>query len=454
MKNERNFFNVIVVGGGPAGSTCARDAALLGKSTCLIEMGNPIDKRICPAKQLGIPCVGCKNCSIMSGFGGAGAFSDGKFTMPQKPGDYHIGGDLPFFIGYPETNTLIRDRFITHLVMGAPNNLITEPNKAFIKELDAKLADAGLFRPHADVNHIGTSAIQRLYKKYQDELIDLGVEVLFNTKVVDLCVEGTTVKGVVLADGSKLFADNIVIASGRSGAAWFEKIVEKYDFPRKPALADFGFRIELPSTIMHEINTNLYEAKIMRRFNDMMIRMFCTNPNGAVVTEQTDGIIYVNGHSDDYPLSDKTNFAVLVTTPRFSQADVRAMGEKFNDFGKPVVQRWVDLVDNIPSNRKHIDACNPTLITGTPANMRVLFPKREFKAIEDYMNALNSVIPGLTGPETICYGLEAKFCHPGLDLTEELRVAGWSGIFVIGDAGVTHGLSSAEASGLYAAHLI
>lgn len=447
---RRKKPSVLIIGGGPSGAACAKKAALGGFKVTLIEAGSPIENRFCPANVSGKGCVGCIPCSIMQGFGGAGAFSDGKFTMPQKPGPYHIGGDLPRYIGYNRTNELIMERFNDDLRHGGIDNVIKDVSSSFIQELDEKLLRVGLYRAHADVNHIGTSRVQSIYSCYEKELFNLGVKIFFNTKVKDLIISDKTVLGVITESGEKFFADNVVVATGRSGASWFAEMIKKYHFPKKPAVADFGFRVELPSKYMEDINKNLYEAKIIGSYEDMTVRMFCTNPDGAVVTERTDDTTYVNGHSDTEPLSDNTNFAILVTTPRYTQEMVKKLAKRIcaAGNGQPLVQRYVDILNNVPSTLEDVQKCAPTLTSAKPGNLAKFFPAKELNAIHNYMAALKTVLPGLTDKEILFYGLEAKFCHPGLELTSALQVKGWN-LFVIGDAGVTHGLASAGASGLH-----
>lgn len=444
-------YDIIFVGGGPATIAGAIAAKKKGLNILILEMGTSIGDRRCPAKVLNIPCRGCKVCSIMSGFGGAGAFSDGKYTYSQPLGPYFIGGNLPDYIGFTLTSELIKYIFQDNIDRGAPNNLIKNANKDYLEQLMRSLEEVGLFLSYADVNHIGTTAVQQLYTTYQHDLSD---DILFNTHVKDIILSGDRVDGVVTDSGDKYYAKYVVIATGRSGARWFEEISAAHNFPQKASKADFGLRLEVPTRIMKELNENLYEAKIILKYMDRMVRMFCTNPDGAVVTEQTDGITYVNGHSDNIALSDKTNFAILVTTPDLSQEEVRNLGKVFNSLGNPPVQRYVDFVKGEKSSPISIINLHPTLATATAANMRPFFPKKEFEAFQKYMTALNTVVPGITGPETLCYGLEAKFTNSGPKLTNDLRVEGYKNLFVAGDAGVSHGLASAGASCLYAVLVI
>ena len=447
-KGLKKKSSVLIVGAGPSGVACAKEAALKGFKVTVVEAGLPTSQRICPAKTSGKGCVGCPTCAIMQGFGGAGAFSDGKFTMPQAPGPYHIGGELPRYIGYDRTNELIMNQFYDDLQHGGVDNIIKDVSSTYVQKLDETLHRVGLYRAHADVNHLGTSRVQAIYSSYLEELQDLGVNILFKTRVKDLIISDKTVLGVITDSGEKILADNVVVATGRSGASWFSEMIKKYHFPKKASVADFGFRVEVPSKYMEDLNRNLYEAKIIGAYGDMTVRMFCTNPDGAVVTERTDDIPYVNGHSDIKPLSQNTNFAVLVTTPRYTQEMVKKIAKRIASAGngQPLVQRYVDLLNNVPSTWEDIQHNSPTLASAHPGNLAKFFPKEELNAIHKYMAALKTVLPGLTDNEILVYGLEAKFCHPGLELTPELRVKGWN-LFVIGDAGVTHGLASANASG-------
>ena len=439
--------SVLIVGAGPAGVACAQESLEEGFDVTILDKGYDISERVAPCKENNIGCIKCPICSVMSGFAGAGAFSDGKWTMPQEPGIYHIGGELPSYFGYDLTNELIMKRFNYAIAHGAENKIIPRSDDFFLS-FDQKLKNVGLYRAAADVNHIGTTKVQELFQRYKEELVKNGAEIHLRTKVTDLIISGKRVIGVITDKGDRFFADNVVIATGRSGALWLERIAKQYKFPRRSALADFGFRVEVPSAITHEPDSHCYEWKVIKKREDMMARSFCNNPLGAVVSENTDGVAYVNGHSDDVPLSNHTNFAVLITTPRYSQDDVRKLGAKINKAGKgqPIIQSWTDLMAGKASTNA-IWTLNPTLRTATPGNFNGLFPKDELSCFIDFMTALDEVIPGVAGPQTILYGLEAKFCHPNIVVTKELRLKGWEGIFIIGDASVTHGFSNAEASG-------
>lgn len=455
------MYDVIIVGLGPAGIACARECKLRNpKANILVlEQGCPISKRRCPAQETGGKCINCTVCGVMSGTGGAGANSDGKFTMPQKKGLYHIGGSLPRHIGLDETNQLVFEQHKNNCAKGAPNNIVAKRNNAFVCKLDEQLENVGLYRAEADVNHIGTSAVRELYQAYEDELKELEVEIRFNTSVKDLIMVNHHVSGVVTSKNEELTASHIVLATGRSGSKWIEAMCNEYDITVETEEVDFGFRIEVPTSCMKEINDNLYEAKIIGRYGDVQVRMFCTNPDGQVVTESAEGIKYVNGHSDNKALSENTNFAVLanysLAIPRPSDA-VRNVARLINEMGKgqPVIQRWEDIVNGVATTKEGLrkNSLKPSLKSAYPGDMTGLIPEKALNAIKMYMADLGKVIPGIDGPDTIAYGLEAKFCHSGIELNNELLCN--VGAYIIGDAGCTHGLASAAASGIYVARCI
>ena len=442
---------VIIVGLGPAGFACAYEAIKKGYDVTVFERGNPINKRECPSIKFHTACRKCNVCDVMCGSAGAGAFSDGKMTIyvqEEDPKGHYTGGNLPYFIGYQKTKELMESIYQFDIEHGAPANMVYHPSEGFLEKFDRDLIANGLYREKVGVAHYGTSCLRELYSSYEQLLIKAGVKIVFNTQVKELIKSPTEQKIIGVVTDSDVFytADNIVIASGRSGTDWFKRIIEKYDFPSEEAPADFGFRVEVPNYVMETVNQKTYEAKII----GYDCRMFCTNPFGFVVNEQTGNVIYANGHSDNIEHSDKTNFAVLVTTYRINQQQVRNIGAKINKAGEGqlIVQRYVDLKAGVPSSSRNIQKAAPTLKTAHPGNMRGLFPEIELQKFLRYMDSLANVIPGITGPETLCYGLEAKLCNPGIVLDSNLRIQDWN-VFVIGDAGKTRGLSQSRASGRY-----
>ena len=454
-------YDVLVIGAGPAGIACARELknTYPNAKVCIIEKGHPISKRRCPSQEKKIKCINCNVCAVLSGFGGSGANSDGKFTMPQKPGPYHIGGTLPTYIGLEETNRLIWKQHNNNMAMGAPNNIITKRDDAFIKDFDEKLRKVGLFRADADINHIGTSGVRELYQAYEDELKKLGVEISFDTEVTDILLNSGRIIGVILSNGARIKARNIVLATGRSGSKWMEEMTKKHDIAIEPEEVDFGIRVEVPARVMELVDKNLYEAKIIGEYGNVMVRMFCTNPYGAVVCETADGIKYVNGHADNVRLSENTNFAVLASykvNDKNPSRLVRNIAKLINNEGdgQPIVQRWGDLKMAAATSKLglELNSVTPSLRSATPGNMTTVFPEKALTAIKQYMNDLGKVIQGIDNDDTLAYGLEAKFCHSGLALNNVLECS--IGAYVIGDAGPTHGLASAAASGIHVAHCI
>lgn len=454
-------YDVLVIGAGPAGVACAREVMKKypNAKVAVIEKGHTISKRRCPAQENKIKCINCNICGVLSGFGGAGANSDGKFTMPQKAGPYHIGGTLPNYIGLETTNKLVLEQHNNNMAMGAPNNIVTNRNMEFICDFDEKLEKAGLFRADADVNHIGTSGVRKLYMSYEQELKELGVEIFFQTEVKDIILSERRIVGVILINNERIRAKNIVFATGRSGSKWLEEMTNKYEIQTEPELVDLGVRMEVPSSVMKLVDENLYEAKIIGQYGDVMVRMFCTNPYGAVVFETADGIKYVNGHADNKKLSENTNFAVLATYKvgyKNPSEMVRNIARLVNNQGngQPVVQRWGDLIRGEATTRFNLETnpVEPTLKGACPSDMTAVFPEKALTAIKQYMKDLGKVIPGIDGDDVLAYGLEAKFCHSGLALNNQLQCS--IGAFVPGDAGHTHGLASAAASGIYVARCI
>lgn len=454
-------YDVLIVGLGPAGIACAKDIKERNPNArvVVVDQGLPIKQRRCPAQENKTGCINCTVCSIMSGTGGAGANSDGKFTMPQKSGLYHIGGSLPNYITLEETNKLILEQHQNNCAKGAPNNIISKTNTEFVRDFDSALKKVGLYRADAAVNHIGTTAIRKLYNAYEEELISMSVELLFRTQVVDLIISGNKTVGVILKNGRKIFAKHVVIASGRSGSKWMEEMCKKHHIYLDTEQIDIGFRVEVLTKYMEAVNQNFYEAKIIGKYGDVMVRMFCTNPNGEVVTETAENLKYVNGHSDDKPISMNTNFALLATynlaMDQPSQM-VRALASVINALGnnQPVVQRYEDVLKNRPTTPEALarNTVIPTLRSALPGDMTGVFPEKALSAIKQYVTDLSKVIPGIDNPDTLFYGLEAKFCHSGIHLNNELMCN--IGAYIIGDASITHGLASAAASGIYVARCI
>ena len=305
---------MIIIGAGPSGIFCAYE--LIHKrpemKVLIIEKGRRIENRQCPKRKTKV-CVGCKPCSITTGFAGAGAFSDGKLSLSPD-----VGGNLPDILGYDETVKLIHESDEIYLKFGADTNIYGVDKEKEIREIRRKAINANLKLIECPIRHLGTEEGYKIYARLQKDLLDHGVEILFDTMIEDILIEEEQAKGVVTEKGETYFADEIVSAVGREGADWFSHICKQHGIETEVGTVDIGVRVEVRDEVMDFLNKNLYEAKLVYHtptFDDK-VRTFCTNPSGEVATEYYDGgLAVVNGHA--YKSMDmktnNTNFALLVS---------------------------------------------------------------------------------------------------------------------------------------------
>lgn len=307
-------YDVIIIGAGPSGIFCAYELIENNKdlNILMIEKGRPIEKRNCPKRKTN-KCVGCKPCSITTGFAGAGAFSDGKLSLSPD-----VGGNLPEILGYDRAIELIKESDDIYLKFGADTKVYGIDKEKEIIEIRKKAITANLKLIECPIRHLGTEEGYKIYSKLQDHLLSAGIEIIFNTMVQDIIIEDNTAKGVVLDDGRKFFGDEIVSGIGREGSEWFSNICKKHNIETQVGTVDIGVRVEVRDEIMEFLNKNLYEAKLVYytpTFDDK-VRTFCTNPSGEVATEYyEDGLAVVNGHaykSKEFK-TNNTNFALLVS---------------------------------------------------------------------------------------------------------------------------------------------
>lgn len=451
-------YDVIIIGAGPGGIFSAYE--LMKKSpelkVAVFEAGYSLEKRRCPIDGKKVKsCIKCPTCAIMSGFGGAGAFSDGKYNITND-----FGGTLYEHIGRKEAIDLmyyVDEINVSH--GGEATRMFSTAGTKFKKlcmQNKLKLLDASVRHLGTDINYI---VLENMYNEMKSH-----IDFYFHTPVehVEKLEEGYRIH---YGEDKYEDCEKCIISVGRSGSKWMEKVCQELDIPTKSNRVDIGVRVELPAVIFSDLTDELYESKIVYRtekFEDN-VRTFCMNPNGIVVNENTNGIVTVNGHS--YEGADKqtenTNFALLVAK-HFSEPfkDSNGYGESIARLsnmlgGGVIVQRFGDLVRGRRSNTKRIEEgmVTPTL-AATPGDLSLVLPKRILDGIIEMIYALDKIAPGTANDDTLLYGVEVKFYNMEVDIDENLE-SRYKGLYIIGDgSGVTHSLSHASASGVYVARKI
>ena len=449
-------YDVIIIGAGPGGIFSAYELTRLdpGIRVAVFEAGHALHKRKCPIDGDKVKsCIGCKSCSIMSGFGGAGAFSDGKYNITND-----FGGTLYEYIGKARALELMR--YVDEINMaygGAGTKLYSTAGTRFKKlcmQNDLHLLDASVRHLGTDINYV---VLENLYNYLRDK-----VDFYFDTPVESIMAgEGYT----VATKAGTFTCAKCVISVGRSGSKWMEAACKELEIPTRSNRVDIGVRVELPAEIFSHLTDELYESKIVYRtpkYGDK-VRTFCMNPKGAVVNENTNGIITVNGHSYEDPArqTENTNFALLVAK-HFSEPfkDSNGYGESIARLsnmlgGGVIVQRFGDLIRGQRSTPKRIEESfvTPTL-NATPGDLSLVLPKRILDGIIEMIYALDKVAPGTANDDTLLYGVEVKFYNMEVAVDEHLQTR-YDGLYVIGDgSGITHSLSHASASGVFVAREI
>ena len=459
-----NQFDVIIIGAGPGGIFCANE--LLDKKkdlkVLLLEKGRSIEKRQCP-KRLTNQCVGCKPCSITTGFAGAGAFSDGKLSLSPD-----VGGNLPAILGYDKTQELIRESDNIYLKFGADTKIYGVDKQAEIRETRLKAINANLKLVECPIRHLGTEEGYKIYEKLQHHLEEQGAELIFNTMVEEILVEEGRAVGVRTEKGEIFYGKEIVSAVGREGADWFREKCEEIGIETTPGTVDIGVRVEVRDEVMQFLNENLYEAKLIYHtptFDDK-VRTFCTNPSGEVATEYYEGgLAVVNGHaykSKDFK-TNNTNFAILVsknfTKPFKTPIEYgRHIAQLSNMLcgGKILVQTFGDFKRGRRTTEERLARNNliPTLKDAVPGDLSLVFPHRIMVDIEEMLVALDKITPGIAADETLLYGVEVKFYSNKVIVNQDFETS-ICGLRAIGDgAGVTRGLQQASANGISVARSI
>ncbi len=450
-------YDVIIIGAGPGGIYSAYELVTNRPElkVAVFEAGNVLEKRHCPIDGEKITkCIGCRSCSIMSGFGGAGAFSDGKYNITND-----FGGTLHEYIGKQKALSLMEYVDRINMSHGGEGTKLystagTEIHKICMQN-KLKLLNASVRHLGTDINYI---VLENLYAELKDK-----VDFRFLTPVRSISREEGGYR--VLTDDGEYTCGKCIVSVGRSGSKWMQQICRDLEIPTRSNRVDIGVRVELPAELWANLTDELYESKIVYRtekFEDN-VRTFCMNPYGSVVTENTNGIVTVNGHSFEDPArqTQNTNFALLVSkhfTEPFS--DSNGYGESIARLsnmlgGGVIVQRFGDLIRGRRSTKQRIEEAfvMPTL-KAEPGDLSLVLPKRILDGIIEMIYALDKIAPGTANDDTLLYGVEVKFYNMEVDLDEHLETC-HKGLYIIGDgSGVTHSLSHASASGVYVAREI
>jgi uncharacterized FAD-dependent dehydrogenase len=456
----QNKYDVIIVGGGPAGIFAALELSQsTNLSILLLEKGRDLHLRRCPIIGKNRSCPPCSPCDLVSGWGGAGAFSDGKLTLSPQ-----VGGQLKAYLGTDKAADLIHYVDDIYLKFGAPSEVYGAGTE--VEQLSQKAKKAGLRLIPAPIRHMGTESCREVLRDMHKYLADR-IESQTDTAAVSLIRQNGRIKGIQTDDGQRIESRYLIIAPGREGADWLLKEAGRLGLTLHNNPIDVGVRVEVPMTVLQELTDTLYEIKLefhSPTFGDR-IRTFCMCPAGEVTMETTGGldpVITVNGHSYAHRKTANTNFALLVSatfSPPFREpiAYGKYLARIANIIsGGVIVQRWGELSQGSISTSNSIEegAVKPTLRSATPGDLGYVLPYRFLKGINEMLTAMDKLAPGVASPDTLLYGVEVKFYSSRLELTENLETE-IPNLFAIGDgAGVSRGLIQAAASGVVAAREI
>lgn len=462
-------YDVIIVGAGPAGIFTAYELKKQKPQSkiLLIEAGKQIDKRHCPKDRTNV-CISCKPyCHITSGFSGAGAFSDGKLSL-----SYEVGGDLPNLVGAKTAQEFIDYTDKIYLDFGADTKVEGIDNNDAVKEIRRKAIQGGLKLVDCPIRHLGTEKAQEIYLKIQNHLLEVGVEIKFDTLVKNLIIENNSVTGALLTDAltkkkdEEVFSNKVVVATGRKGADWLKDMCVEHNINHSAGPVDIGVRVELRNEVMESVNNVLYESKLIGHplpFKDK-VRTFCQNPGGFVSQENYDNnLAIVNGHSYKNLKSDNTNLAIL-SSHNFAEPfnEPIEYGKKVAELvnmlgnGKILVQRYGDILDGkrtwehelYESNVKH------TLPDAEAGDLTSAMPYRTMTNILNFIEAMDTVVPGFASRETLLYGPEIKFYSNKIKLDTNFET-NIKGLHCLGDSsGWTRGLMMASAMGVMMGRLL
>ncbi len=453
------FYDVIIVGAGPAGIFAALELSQnSGLSIAILDKGPDIEKRRCPARQPGGHCVHCQPCFLLSGWGGAGFFSDGKLTLSPK-----VGGQLAELLGMEEAKALVEEVDRIFVGFGATGP-VHGTDSDELERLEKRAALASLKFLSVPIRHTGTERSGDILRAMRDELVRRGVKIGTGVEVRRIMAEDSQVVGVETAEEQVIEGEYVIVAPGREGAAWLSEVAKEINLPLSRNPIDVGVRVELPATVLEPITDLVYEAKLLyysRAFDDK-VRTFCMCPYGEVVAEYAGDVMTVNGHSYANRRTPNTNFAILVSktfTEPFKEPI--AYGKYISRLanllsGSVIVQRLGDLEQGRRSTEQRLarSIVTPTLKEATPGDLGLVLPYRYIVNILEMLKAMDELTPGVYSRHTLLYGVEVKFYSSRLELSRSLETP-VRNLFAAGDgAGVTRGLVQASASGLVAAREI
>jgi uncharacterized FAD-dependent dehydrogenase len=455
----QRHYDVVIVGAGPAGIFTALELSSHAKlNILLLEKGPDIEKRRCPARRPGGHCTHCRPCFLLCGWGGAGAFSDGKLTLSPA-----VGGHLAELLGDEKASSLIQEVDQTFVKFGATGPIYGTNNDE-IERLEKRAALAGLRLISDPIRHLGTERSGEVLTAMRDELLGRGVQIRTRTQVARILTENSRTVGVETDKGEVIEGQYVVVAPGREGAPWLKEVAEQLNLSLSRNPVDLGVRVELPAEVLAPITDLVYEPKLYyysRAFDDK-VRTFCVCPYGEVVIEFAGDVMTVNGHSYANRRTENTNFAILVN---------KTFTEPFKDpiaYGKyiaslanllsdsVIVQRLGDLEQGRRSTPERLarSLVTPTLRDATPGDLNLVLPYRYVVNILEMLEVLDKLAPGVYSRHTLLYGVEVKFYSSKLELSKSLETE-VENLFAAGDgAGLTRGLVQASASGLLVAREI
>ena len=459
LRGEFMKYDVLIIGAGPAGIFTALDLVRRKsqKKILIIEQGSSIEKRTCPKSVTG-KCVNCKNCAITTGFSGAGAFSDGKLSLSAE-----VGGDLPELIGRDLAQKTIDYVDKIYLEFGADSHIEGLSNPQKVKEIRKKAIKAGLKLVDCPIRHMGTEKARDIYYSIQKYLLENGVELYFETQCADLIIDDELCVGAIIEkanERTRIFADKIIVATGRRGADWLERVCKSHKIEHQPGTVDVGVRVEVRNEIMEEVNEALYESKLIgypEPFKNK-VRTFCQNPGGYVAQENYDNALaLVNGHSFKDNKSQNTNLAILCShnfKEPFNQPIeyAKKVGELTNMLGagKILVQRYGDILSGKRTWQRELDNCNvrPTLKDAVAGDITSAMPYRSMISILNFIQQMDQVVPGFASSETLLYSPELKFYSNKIKMDEDFNTS-VKNLHCLGDSsGWTRGLMMASVMGM------